>query len=202
MLKITILIVALAAFVWYLYTKDVTSLELSQDKITIALNQKSTSINVQQIEAKSLSFQTLQVNQKILERRDGSLLVWEESETDGQYQYNDPAPKSVQMILDAKKMTLWFQTGSLYCAQAILKSDEVLNVIFRQGDDQSLTLLYGLSDMEFLEIIKRLKPSKVPLESSIVHDVLRLDNPKYATQTKWSTRLHAIDGLITPVDYE
>ncbi len=202
MMKIIILIAVLSAFVWYMYTKDVSSLELSQDKITIALNKKSISISVRQTEEKNLSFQTLQVKQKILERTNGSLLAWEESTTDGEYQYNFPTPKSVQMILHAKKINILFQASSLYGAQVIIKNDEVLNIIFRQSDDQSLTLLYGLSDMEFLEIIKALKSSEVPLESSMVHDVLRLDNPKYAIKTEWSTRLHAIDGLITPVDYE
>lgn len=201
-MKITILIAVLSAFVWYIYTKDVSSLELSQDKITIALNKKSISISVHQIEEKNLSFQTLQVKQKILERTDGSLLVWEESRTDGGYQYNFPAPKSVQMILHAKRINILFQTASLYGAQVIMKNGEVLNAIFRQSDDQSLTLLYGLSDMEFLETIKALKFSEVPLESSMVHDILRLDNPKYAIKTEWSTRLHTIGGLIAPVDYE
>jgi|GEM_PF-5472102 len=202
MMKIIILIAVLSAFAWYMYTKDVSSLELSQDKITIALNKKSISISVRQIEEKNLSFQTLQVKQKILERTDGSLLVWEESRTDGEYQYNFPASKSVQMILYAKKINILFQASNLYGAQVIIKNGEVLNAIFRQSDDQSLTLLYGLSDMEFLETIKELKSSEVLLESSMVHDVLRLDNPKYAIKTGWSTRLHTIDGLITPVDYE
>ncbi len=202
MMKIIILIAVLSAFVWYMYTKDVSSLELSQDKITIALNKKSISISIRQIEEKNLSFQTLQVKQQILERPDGSLLMWEKSATDGKYQYNFPASKSVQMILHSKQIIILFQASGLYGAQVIMKNGEVLNIFFRHSDDQSLTLLYGLSDMEFLKIIKALKSSEVPLESSMVHNILRLDNPKHAIKTEWSTHLHAIDGLITPVDYE
>lgn len=56
MLKIIIILAALAAFTWLIYTKDTSSLELSQDKIIIILNKKSTSIKAQLIEEKNLNF--------------------------------------------------------------------------------------------------------------------------------------------------
>ncbi len=202
MLKIIIFIAAVAAFIWYIYTRDVSSLGLSEDKITISVNRKSTLITVQLIEEKSLDFQTVHVQQKILEREDGSLLVLEESKTDEMYQYNFSTAKSVQMILDAKKINMLLQANNLYFAQAVMKNRETLNVIFRQSNDQSLTLLYGLGDTEFTEIIEALKSSEAPLESDVTHDVVMMDNPEYAVKTEWSTPLHAIDGLIAPSDRE
>lgn len=106
------------------------------------------------------------------------------------------------MILDAKKINILFQADNLYFAQAVMKNSEILNTVFRQSDDQSLTLLYGLGDTEFLEIIEALKSSGASLKSLMTHDVLMINNPKYAIKTKWSTRLHSIGGLITPLDYE
>lgn len=202
MLKIIIFIAVLAAFIWHFYIRDVSSLGLSQDKITISLNKKSTFIKVQLIEEKNLIFQTLYVKQKILERENGSLLVLEESRTDEGYQYNFPTSKSVQMILDAKEIKILLQANSLYFAQAVMRNREILNVIFRQSDDQSLILLYGLGNTELLGIIEALKSSVSPLVSDVMHDVLMMDNQEYAIKTRWSTRLHAIDGLITPSDYK
>ena len=72
----------------------------------------------------------------------------------------------------------------------------------RQSDDQSLTLLYGLGDTKFLEIIEAFKSSGVSLESDVAHAVQRIDHLKYALKTEWSIHLHAIDGLVTPLDYE
>ena len=106
------------------------------------------------------------------------------------------------MILDAKKINMLFQADSLYFAQAAMKNGEKLNTIFRQSDDQSLTLLYGLGDTEFLGIIEALKSSGDPLVSDMALNIQMIDHPKYAVKTTWSTRLHAIDGLISPLDYE
>lgn len=126
----------------------------------------------------------------------------EETRTNERYQYNFSAPKSVQMILDAKKVNIPFQADNLYFAQVVMENGEILNIIFRQSDDQFLTLLYGLGDTEFLGIIEALKFSRVPLESDVAHNVQMIDHPKYAVKTTWSTRLQATDGLISPLDYE
>jgi len=206
MLKIfiiaAIIVLIAAAFAWYIYTRDVSTLTLTQDKLTISINKNSVSLNVKEVENETQEFSALQVTQTILEQEDGSMLVLEESSTDNMYQYNFSTPTSVYMILGAREINLLLQSNNLYVIQVKLHNRKVLNIIARQSDDQSLSLLYGMSNTQFLHIINALWDGDTSMENEMWHDALTINAQEDAVLAKWSTPLHAIDGLITPSDKE
>ncbi len=205
MLKILIfiaVIVAIAAFIWYISSRDTSALALTQDKITISLNKNKTILNTDVMDKNSKGFNTLQVTQTILEHNDEGILVLEESETDSMYQYNFSTLTSTYMVFAAREINLLLQANNLYIAQVKLQNRKVLNVIARQSNDQSLSLLYGMSDTLFLSIINALWDGNTSMENEMWYDAMMLNTQENAIQTEWSTPLHAIDGLITPSDKE
>jgi len=201
-LILTIVIAVIAAFIWYISTRDTSALILDQEKLTVSINKNLSSLNVEEVEKKSLEFNTLQVKQTILKREDESLIVLEETATDDRYQYNFSTPTSAYMALNAREINIIFQSNNLYFLQAKLQSRKMLNVIARQSDDQSLSMLYGMNSIDFQQIISDLTENETRLENELTPDAITLSDLKNALQTHWSTSLHAIDGLITSSDKE
>ncbi len=201
-LILTIVIAVIAAFIWYISTRDTSALILDQEKLTVSINKNLSSLNVEEVEKKSLEFNTLQVKQTILKREDESLIVLEETATDDRYQYNFSTPTSAYMALNAREINIIFQSNNLYFLQAKLQSRKMLNVIARQSDDQSLSMLYGMNSIDFQQIISDLTENETRLENELTPDAITLSDLKNALQTNWSTSLHAIDGLITSSDKE
>ncbi len=205
MLKILIItaaLIAISAFVWYISTRDTSSLALTENKITLSLNKNKTVLNADILDKISMEFKTLQITQTILKLEDKTLLVFEESNTDNMYQYNFSTPTSIYMALGAREINLLLQSNNLYFAQVKLQNRKYLNVIARQSDDQSLTLLYGMSDTLLLNIIHALWEGNTSMENEMWQNAMTISTQEDAILTEWSTPLHAIEGLVTPSDKE
>ena len=201
MLKVVIIICLVALFVWYISSRDVSSLKMSDAKATVTLNKARASINGKVTEKQSLNFKTVAIEQKIFKSGDGALLVFEHAVTDDLYQFDHATPISVRMIFDAKEIILVFQANNLYFARLEMKNRDWLNIIFMQSEDQSLTLLYGLSDTAFIRVIEEIGGG-MPERMEIVHDAAVTKDPEHVVTTQWNTLMHTVDSLIVPIDYE
>ncbi|OQX57570.1 MAG: hypothetical protein B5M52_07115 [Helicobacteraceae bacterium 4484_230] len=204
-MKTLIILIGIAAvgalFIWYVSTRDTSSLMSDKDGVHVALNKKSILIKAGPVKEESLKFPTLNVQQSILRQKDGNLLVFEEAETDDMYQYNFSASKTVQMVFDADGASVLFQANNLYFFTVSMKDRKSINVIFRQSDDQKLTMIYGFNDAEFMNIIKTLGgPEARSHGGESAYSGFVADDQNSVVKTKWGITLNDVDSLIVPSD--
>jgi len=200
MLKIIIIVLIIAAFIWFIYTREHSTLSYDTSKVTLALNKKKLILNLPQMQREHAEFPMVSVEQNILKSSDGDFLVFEQGETDKLYQFNFSTPQSVQMLFDAKSIDTIVQANNLYFMQVRLKNETVLNVIARQSDDQSLSLFYGLNTTMFMRVINALKPADCLDHHKVIDNILSTKKQDEALKTHWSTPLNALESLIVPSD--
>ena len=203
-MKTLIILIGVAAvgalFVWYVSSRDTSSLLIDEEGVVVTLNKKSYQIKGQPVKSESLNFPTLNVLQTVLRQKDGSLLVFEEAETDDMYQYDFSAPRTLEMVFDADGINVLFQANNLYFAAVFIKDRRTINAIFRQSDEQKLTMLYGFDDTEFLDIIKTFGHTETDYGRELKYGGLVTNDQDSVVKTNWSIPLHAIDALIVPSD--
>lgn len=156
----------------------------------------------QHLEAKPLhihhhNYQTLYITQQILTLPNGDTVVLEQTQTDDTFQYEPSTTKSIEIIFETKNIMRVYGENHLNFYQLILQDDSVLNLISQQGDDQELTLLYGLDTPTLNRIISYFDTNapKAPLKSVIGI------KPEKAIYTKWDARKVHIAPLIVPQKY-
>ncbi len=170
----------------------------ADDTLALTYGKEKLSARGLTLDRKSDSYPELELHQRIIELDDNSLIVYEEVETDEKYQFQHATQNSIKMIFDAKKLTLLYQRNNLYFVQLELKDGTYLNVIAQQSDMQSFTQLYGFSNMQMKKIIKTI--SKEDKKITFNDNVVIFEHFEGSYISKWSTKLIAIDGLMTLSD--
>ena len=175
-----------------------SSLNLSDDTLTLTYNKQKLSARGITLDKKYDRFPELELNQSIIELDDDTLLVYEEIEADLAYQFQYATQQSVKMIFDAKNYKLLYQRNNLYFFQLELKNRKFLNVVSQQSDMQSLTQLYGFTNIQMQKIITKISQEDKKLKLN--DDVIVFEHFEGSYISKWSTKLIAIDGLMTVSD--
>jgi hypothetical protein len=170
----------------------------ADDTLTLTYDKQKLSARGLTLDKKYDRYPELELNQSILELDDDTLLVYEEVEADLAYQFQYGTPQSIEMIFDAKKYKLIYQRNNLYFFQLELKNSKFLNVIAQQSDMQSLTQLYGFSNKQMRKIISTVSEEKKKLQLN--EDIIMFEHFEGSYISTWSTKLIAIDGLMTVSD--
>ncbi len=170
----------------------------ADDTLALTYGKEKLSVRGLTLDRKSDSYPELELYQRIIELDDNSLIVYEEVETDEKYQFQHATQNSIKMIFDAKKLTLLYQKNNLCFVQLELKNATFLNIIAQQSDMQSFTQLYGFSNMQMKKIIKTI--SKEDKKITFNDNVVIFEHFEGSYISKWSTKLIAIDGLMTLSD--
>jgi hypothetical protein len=170
----------------------------ADDTLTLTYDKQKLSARGLTLDTKHDNYPELELNQSIIELDDDTLLVYEEVQADLAYQFQYSTPQSIEMIFDAKKLNLLYQRNNLYFFQLELKNGKFLNVVAQQSDMQSLTQLYGFTNLQMKKIINKI--SKEDKKLKLNEDIIVFEHFEGSYLSRWSTKLIAIDGLMTVAD--
>lgn len=181
-----------------LLTACSTSSTLKYDNSNLKLQIEENRIQVPstQINSKRENFSSLFLEQKLLRLDDGSLVMFEEAETDMQYMFDPPTTRTISVVFDAIKVVKVYEKNFIYAYQLVLKDQRVLNIIVSQGYDQELQMVYGMSTKQFVKALNHLNANinAVPYLNAI-----ELKNEPDPLLSKWTTSKVSFYPLVIPV---
>ena len=173
-----------------------SALLLKSDTITLSIDQVDKYLKTQPHKTINHNFQTLYISQHILRQDEGKYIVFEETRTDPNYQYEPGTQKSIEIIFETDKIIKVYGKNFLNFYQLVLKDGRMLNLIAQQNDDQELTLLYGMDTHTFNRIITHFDAQA---KKANHYNVLQITEDSNAIQTKWNVRKIHFEPLIVPL---
>jgi hypothetical protein len=160
------------------------------------LDKKVTQLKGMPVAQKRTNFKSLFLNQTVLQTKRGSLLVYEDAETDLEYEFEPTMMRIINVIFETRKKILLYARGNLQAYQVILPNGQLLNLIAQQSTTQELKLLYGMSTPELNRILKELDPAAPTARYS---KVVTFSDPKDAIMTKWDDMKVHFYPLVVPL---
>ena len=193
--KITKLLVSLVLIL--LISGCATSnISYKNEQLTLQINDSHLQIQGTQLKQHRENFSTLFLTQKLLRLDDGNMVMYEEAQTDMQYQFDLPTTRSIGIIFDAKRVVKVYYNALIYAFQVVLKDNRVLNVLATQGYDQELKMVYGMSTEKLNNMLKNLDPDALPVDYK---NVINLRNEPTPFMSQWTTwKVHFVP-LVVPL---
>jgi len=180
---------------------SVSTLELNDShEVVLTYNEKSIEAEGESLDENTLIYSTIIVKQNILQFKDKSLLVFESTDVDKLYMYKYATQNSIEMIFDAKKIKTIYRRNNLYFFQITLKNEKVLNALVQQSGDQSLSMIYGFSTVQFKKILGQVEGSDTFVAKLNTEKIEVLNDPRNTIRSKWNMKLINVDSLIVMND--
>ncbi|WP_309497249.1 hypothetical protein [Sulfurovum sp.] len=173
-----------------------STLKYENSNLNLQIEDKRIQVPSTQVKSTRENFSSLFLEQKLLRLNDGSLVMFEEAETDMQYTFNHITTRTISVVFDAIKAIKIYEKNFIYAYQLVLKDQRVLNIIVSQGYDQELQMVYGMSTKQFITALNRLNAniSTVPYPNAI-----QLKNEPNPLLSNWTTWKVSFYPLVIPV---
>lgn len=172
------------------------TLEYDDTNINLKIAQKRIQVPGTQIQSNKENFSILFLEQKLLRLEDGSLVMFEEAETDMQYMFDPTTTRTISVVFDSLKAVKVYEKDFIYAYQLVLKDHRVLNIIVSQGYDQELQMVYGMDNIQFIKILNRLNANINALPHKNAIELKNEPNPLLSRWTTWKINFYP---LIVPV---
>jgi len=171
-------------------------LKFDNSTLNLQVEKKRIQVPSTQVKINKENFSSLFLEQKLLRLDDGSLVMYEEAETDMQYMFEPPTITTIKVVFDAKKVIPIYEKDFIFGYQLLLKDNRVLNIIVSQGYDQELQMVYGMSNQQFLKALNRLNANihGVPYQNAI-----ELKNERNPLLSHWTTWKVSFYPLVVPL---
>jgi len=164
--------------------------------VYLQAGQEQFQINGKLSAQKKENFSTLFIFQKVLQQKEGNFIIYENTWTDPNYEYEPSIHRSLQVIFEARRMVRIFGHGHLYAYQLELKNGMILNVMGQQGDTQSLKFIYGMSTAQLNRMLQKLDS---PYSAPYTRNILTFKSPNHAIISKWDVQKVNFYPLIVPL---
>jgi len=173
-----------------------STLKYEKSNLNLQIEDKRIQVPSTQIKSTRENFSSLFLEQKLLRLNDGSLVMFEEAETDMQYMFDPPTTRTISVVFDAINVVKVYEKNFIYAYQLVLKDHRVLNIIVSQGYDQELQMVYGMSTKQFITTLNRLNANinTVPYQNAI-----ELKNEPNPLLSKWTTWKVSFYPLVIPL---
>jgi len=171
-----------------------SNISYKNEQLSLQINDSHLQIHGTQLKQHRENFSTLFLTQNLLRLDDGSMVMYEEAQTDMQYQFDPTTPRSIGIIFDAKRVVKVYYKALVYAFQVILKDNRVLNVLATQGYDQKLQIVYGMSTKKLNSMLKNLDPDAQPVEYKNVINLSHEPTPFISQWTTW--KVHFVPLVI------
>lgn len=172
------------------------SLKYEDDTLNLQIAQKRLIVPSKQIKVNKENFSILFLEQKLLRLDDGSLVMYEEAETDMQYMFDPTTTRTISVVFDAINVIKVYEKDFIFAYQLVLKDQRVLNIIVSQGYDQELQMVYGMSTKQFVKTLNRLNANinSVPYLNTI--ELKNESEPLLSNWTMWKVNFYP---LVIPI---
>ena len=171
-----------------------SNISYKNEQLSLQINDSHLQIHGTQLKQHRENFSTLFLTRNLLRLDDGSMVMYEEAQTDMQYQFDPTTPRSIGIIFDAKRVVKVYYKALVYAFQVILKDNRVLNVLATQGYDQKLQIVYGMSTKKLNSMLKNLDPDAQPVEYKNVINLSHEPTPFISQWTTW--KVHFVPLVI------
>jgi len=172
-----------------------TDLSYRNGQLALQLDHTHLQVPVREISQKRENFSTLMVTHYLLALEKGELVVFDKARTDTRYEFYYPTAETIRIVFEARAVRQVYFSNSLYVFQVILADGTLLNVIAEQLEDESLNLLYGMSNTTLEKLMKKLHGT--PLAT--LHTPVRTIRGKEgAIFSKWTIRKVNVMQLVGP----
>ena len=171
-------------------------LDYDNTNLNLKVEKKRIQVPSTQIKSNRENFSILFLEQKLLRLDDGSLVMFEEAETDMQYQFDPTTTTTISVVFDAINVVKVYEKDFIFAYQLVLKDHRVLNIIVSQGYTQELQMVYGMSTKQFVKTLNKLNTNinSVPYQNAI-----ELKNEPDPLMSRWTTWKVNFYPLIIPV---
>lgn len=173
-----------------------SSLSYSNEQLQIQVNDAYLQLNGTKLKQQRENFSTLFLTQNLLRLDDGSIVMYENAQTDLQYQFDPTTTRSIRIIFDAKSINKVYENALLFAYQVVLQDNRVLNIIVSQAYDQELKMVYGMSTPKLNSMLRKLDP-KAP--SAYYENSINLNNERNPLMSRWTTYKIHIIPLVVPL---
>ena len=172
------------------------TLQYDNTNLSLQIAHKRLTVPSKQIKVSRENFSILFLEQKLLRLDDGSLVMFEEAETDMQYMFDPTTTTTISVVFDAINAVKVYEKDFIFAYQLVLKDQRVLNIIVSQGYDQELQMVYGMSNKQFIKTLHRLNAniSALPYQNAI--ELKNEPNPLLSSWTTWKINFYP---LVIPI---
>ena len=172
-----------------------TDLSYKNNKLVLQVNGKHLKVDSRYINNRMNNFGTLFIDQKLLQLSEGNMVVYEKARTDDMNEFYYPTIDTIKIVFDARYIRVIYFSSSFYIMQVILADGRPLNVIVEQLEDQSLNMVYGMTNKQINNLLDQLdSQERIP----VTQHVITLDRQQSAILSRWTTYKVNIMQLVGP----
>jgi hypothetical protein len=173
-----------------------TDLSYNNNALVLQLDSQSLHLNASNLGERRENFGNLYLSYRVLQLDDGNKVVYEKVRTDSSYEFNFTTMTSIKIIFDAIEISEIYFSSSFYVLQLTLQDGRVLNTIVEQLEDQSLNIVYGLSNKQVYNLLNQLGANAFrPLRKNVI----KIQSVNSSIYSNWTTKKVHFIPLIVPV---
>jgi len=172
-----------------------TDLSYKNNKLVLQIDGKHLQVDSRYINNRMNNFGTLFIDQQLLQLSEGNMVVYEKARTDDMYEFYFPTIDTIKIVFDARYVRVVYFSSSFYITQVILADGRPLNVIVEQLEDQSLNMVYGMTNKQINNLLNQLdSQERMPVDQHVI----TLDRQQNAILSRWTTYKVNIMQLVGP----
>ena len=172
-----------------------TDLSYKNNKLLLQVNDKYLQVDSRFINNRMNNFGTLFIDQQLLQLSEGNMVVYEKARTDDMNEFYYPTIDTIKIVFDARYVRVVYFSSSFYIMQVILADGRPLNVIVEQLEDQSLNMVYGMTNKQINNLLSQLDAQeRMPVDQHVI----TLHRQQSAILSRWTTYKVNIMQLVGP----
>lgn len=191
-----IMIAALSSALLLSACSNPSKLSYKNEQLQIQVKNSNLQVHGTLLKQQRENFSTLFLTQNLLRLDDGSIVMYENAQTDMQYQFDPTTTRSIGIIFDARSVNKIYENSLLFAYQVILQDNRVLNIIVSQGYDQELIMVYGMTTSKLNSMLRKLDPN-APL--AYYKNSIDLSKERNPLMSRWTTYKIHIIPLVVPL---
>jgi hypothetical protein len=173
-----------------------TDLSYNNSALVLQVDSQSLHLNASNLGERRENFGNLYLSYKVLQLDDGNKVVYEKARTDSSYEFNFQTLTTIQIVFDAIQIREIYFSNSFYVLQLTLQDGRVLNTIVEQLEDQSLNIVYGLSNKQINNLLNQLG---VDGFRALRKNVIKIQSVNSSIYSNWTTKKVHFVPLIVPI---
>ena len=180
--------------VWLLTGCSSAHIHYNGQEITMQVDKTLVQIAGRLVGEKRQNFSSLYLSQKIIQTREGNLVVYENAQTDLSYEFQFTPRQITTIVFDAVKSREVYATSTMQIFQLLLQNGEILNLLVEQSETQQIKWMYGMSAKQLDRILTTLQATRnyTPYRKVVV-----LHTPQHAIKSRWSDwKVHFVPLVI------
>ena len=172
-----------------------TDLSYKNNQLILRVDGKHLQMDSRFINHRMNNFGTLFIDQQLLKLNEGNIVVYEKARTDDMNEFYYPTIDTIKIVFDARYVRVVYFSSSFYIMQVILADGRALNVIVEQLEDQSLNMVYGMTNKQINNLLNQLDAQeRMPADQHVT----TLHRQQSAILSRWTTYKVNIMQLVGP----